>query len=545
MNPQSSGHNASTTYTHAGIAEKAIEAPVVSPGNIVLAGPPGSGKSTLGRALAEKLSRPFLSTDDEIIQQAGMSIEEIFTQHGETCFRDMEEQVCRQAAARTGSIIACGGGALLNESSRAALEACGVVLMLHCETEDLLLRLQEGGRPLLGSDPAQTLPALLEKRKEHYNSFSNTVDVSGLDLEEAVQAVLNTVKQSSLFKTEVRPDPPSRLILGAGVMEILDQQLGELCLEPPFVVIADSNTGPLYGEPLANQLGGTYIEFPAGEKHKTLDTLRNVYNKLYENRMERMGTIMAVGGGVVGDLAGFAAATYLRGVRWVNISTSLLAMVDSSLGGKVAVDLPYGKNLVGAFYPPALILSDTDALNTLPDVEFRCGMAELIKTAIIGDPLLFNSLEKEVSPSIKWIERAIQVKSRIVEKDPLEKGERASLNLGHTLGHAVESASDFTLRHGEAVAVGLLLESRIAERLGLAGQGLSKKIEKILQRWNLPVAFKAASPEKIVENMKADKKNVNQQPAFALPIRPGKVKIGIQVPQQLVLDTLAEMQEIV
>ncbi|MBN1265234.1 MAG: 3-dehydroquinate synthase [Anaerolineales bacterium] len=543
MNPLSSGRNLPKPETGSGKQNSIAGVPVVNPGNIVLAGPSGSGKSTVGQALAEALSRPFLSIDEIIVRRAGMSIEKIFAQQGEAAFRQMEVQVCKETAALTGHVIACGGGALLDKNNREAFEAGGTIVMLHCETGELIQRLQEGGRPLLGSEPAKTLPALLEKRRDHYLSFPNTVDVSGLNVKESVRKLQETAIRASLFHTDVRPDPPSRLLLGEDITGVLDKQLLELGLKSPIVVVCDSNTGPLYGRQIAELLGGSHFSFTAGEQYKTSDTLQQVYDFLYTSRMERQGTIIAVGGGVVGDLTGMAAATWLRGVRWVNVATSLLAMVDSSLGGKVAIDMPYGKNLVGAFYPPALILSDTGVLNTLPEIEFRCGMAELIKTALIGDPLLFSWLEKGGRPSTKWIQRAVQVKARIVKEDPLEKGIRASLNLGHTIGHAIETASNYSVRHGEAVAVGLLLESRLAEKLQLAEAGLSDRINRVLQQWQLPVNLNGASPGLILENMKADKKNVNHQPAFALPVEPGMVKIGIQVPTQLVRDTLAEMQE--
>lgn len=517
--------------------------PAVSPDNIVLAGPPGSGKSTLGKALAERLGRPFASTDEIIEARNGKSIEQIFEQQGESAFRRLEREVCLEAAALTGHIIAVGGGALLDPESRSALEAGGVVVVLECDTAELIDRLKEGGRPLLGSNPSRTLPALLEKRREHYSSFPVRVNVTGKGLEDCVSDILAAPGIRQVHSLEIRQDPPSQLLIGECVFKDLDAKLNQLDLQPPFTVISDSNTGPLYGQQIAEHLGATHFEFPAGEKHKTLETLSLAYNHLYTHRMERRGTIIAVGGGVTGDLGGMAAATYLRGIRWVNVATSLLAMVDSSLGGKVAVDLPQGKNLVGAFHNPALILSDTRVLQTLPAREFRCGMAELIKAAVIADPLLFGWLEQGAKPSPRWIQRAIQVKADIVEEDPLEKGIRASLNFGHTIGHSIEAASQFTVSHGEGVAVGMIIESMLSEKLGLAQKGLTERIRRVAAHYGLPTTCAGNEPEVILDGLKSDKKNVNREPAFALPLRLGEVRIGCRVPRELILETLTEMQE--
>jgi shikimate kinase / 3-dehydroquinate synthase len=531
-------------FNRHGSNEPAAAVPLIQPANLILAGPPGSGKSTLGKALAEKLGRPFISTDEEIERSTGMSIPEIFSGRGESAFRELEARACRRVAAGTGQVIAAGGGALLDGDSREALDASGMIVVLDCETPELIKRLKEGDRPLLGPDPAQTLPALLETRQHHYQSFSTRVNVSGLSVQESMEQILALVQDEPAFRSEVKQSPPSRLVLGDSIFSGLDTHLQELSLKSPFAVISDTNTGPLYGQQIAEHLGGSHIQIPAGEQSKTLDTLKKVYDHLYAQRMERQGTIVAVGGGVIGDLAGMAAATYLRGLRWVNAATSLLAMVDSSLGGKVAVDLPQGKNLVGAFHSPVLILSDTRVLDTLPEAEFRCGMAELIKAAVIGDPLLFEWLETGARPSPIWIQRAVQVKARIVEEDPYEQGIRASLNLGHTIGHSIEAASGFSFSHGEAVAVGMLVESMLAEKLSLAKPGLTERIRRVISHYDMPQSFNGASPEKLYEGLRADKKNVNRQPAFALPIQPGEVRIGCRVPGEVIRETLAEMQEL-
>jgi 3-dehydroquinate synthase len=256
--------------------------------------------------------------------------------------------------------------------------------------------------------------------------------------------------------------------------------------------------------------------------------------------VERSGTVIALGGGVVGDLAGFAAAVYLRGVRWVTLPTSLLAMVDACLGGKTGCDLPQGKNLVGAFHPPSLVLADPQALSTLPEAELRNGMAEVLKHGILGDAELFERcsrgwerLREELDPIVR---QAMAVKLRIIEEDPYEGGRRASLNLGHTLGHALEQASDFQIRHGEGVAVGTLAAARLAEQMGLAQAGLAGQIEAALEGLGLPTRIPPGlERERILAAMRLDKKRLSGKLRLALPTCIGACRWGVEIddPAQL------------
>jgi len=242
-----------------------------------------------------------------------------------------------------------------------------------------------------------------------------------------------------------------------------------------------------------------------------------------------------LGGGVTSDLAGFAAATYLRGVRWVAAPTTLLAMADASLGGKTGFDLPQGKNLVGAFHPPCLVLADPQTLATLPQRELRAGLGEVVKAGLIADPNLFELCAQGwpvVSERLdEVVRRSMAVKVRIVQADPYERGRRTVLNLGHTLGHAVETASDYQLLHGEAIAIGLVAEARLAERLGLAHNGLAKRIAACLAGLGLPTEIPAdLPPEAIIRAAMIDKKRIAGNLRFALPIHPGCVRVGVTVP---------------
>jgi 3-dehydroquinate synthase len=277
----------------------------------------------------------------------------------------------------------------------------------------------------------------------------------------------------------------------------------------------------------------------AGEEHKTLQTISGLWVAFMAAGVERSSTIVALGGGVVSDQAGFAAATYLRGVRWVAVPTTLLAMVDASLGGKTGVDLPQGKNLVGAFHAPALVLADPQTLATLPLAELRSGLAETIKHGVLADPHLLaccaglKGLDdpKELEDRLpEIVRRGMAVKVQVIETDPFEQNWRAALNLGHTIGHAIELASGFRLRHGEAVAIGMVVEARLAEEMGLAEAGLSETIAGLLADVGLPTEIPTdLKTDKILRAMELDKKRAGSKVRFALPVRVGEVKVGVEV----------------
>jgi shikimate kinase / 3-dehydroquinate synthase len=280
------------------------------------------------------------------------------------------------------------------------------------------------------------------------------------------------------------------------------------------------------------------LKVPAGEESKTLEMAGVLSEQLVQGGLERSGVIVALGGGVIGDLSGFVAATYLRGVSWVNCATTLLAMVDASIGGKTGVDLPSGKNLVGAFHPPLLTISDLTVLRTLPEREFQSGMAEVIKAGVIGDAELVEMIEGGSTDVQDIIRRSIKVKVNVVREDPYERGRRAALNLGHTIGHGLEAASQFLLRHGEAIGIGMIAETKIAERMGLAQSGLSDRIEAVINRVGLPRRFANLETDTIMQLMRSDKKKQLGRLKFALPRAIGDVVIGVDVKDELVCEAI-------
>ena len=337
------------------------------------------------------------------------------------------------------------------------------------------------------------------------------------------------------------------VVVGAGLLT----RLRELArVTGPLVVVTDSNVGPLYADQVAT--ADCVITVSAGEQHKTLATVQTVYDALLAAGLDRKGTIVALGGGVVGDMAGFAAATYMRGVAFVQCPTSLLAMVDASVGAKTGVDLPQGKNLVGAFKQPQAVLADILTLETLPPPEFAAGMAEVVKHGLIANPDLFERLmfddlrlaKSSISNLQSLITAAIQVKRDVVQEDPFEQGRRATLNLGHTFGHAIEQVSGYAIRHGEGVAMGLVAAANLSARLGFCASELQSQIEAALARRSLPTRIPAHLPhESLFRAMGSDKKKAAGQLRFVLLRGVGDVFVTGDVTETAVYQTLAAVTE--
>ena len=510
--------------------------------HIFLYGPPGSGKSTIGRKLALKLARPFFDLDKVIEAKKGCAVSEIFAKEGEAAFRALERGVLQEVAAgNPPSVIALGGGTLLDDENRTFAERAGKILCLRADADALFARIERtpGSRPLAADREATA--KLLEKRAGHYASFPLFLQSGSQSFAKMIEEA--EIKLCQFAVTGMGPAYP---------VEVADGLLATVTPAPTAhtVIVGDSHTLPLYGKRLADRLAAVgfkhveTFEIPAGEATKNLDTVSRIWSAFLRGGVERIDTVFALGGGVVGDLTGFAAATWLRGVSWVGVPTSLLAMVDSSLGGKTGADLPEGKNLIGAFHPPRAVLADTATLATLPLQELRCGYAEAIKHAILADPELLDALPTAEdfaarAPCVApFVARAMAVKIRYIEQDPHEKGIRATLNLGHTIGHGIEKATAFRVKHGEGVAIGTVYEAKLAEAMGLAQPGLVKTLEKTFRHVGLPVELPAGIDLAAVkEAMMHDKKKAGGIVRFALPAGLGDVRSGIAVPPE-VLDAV-------
>ncbi|MEB2334200.1 MAG: 3-dehydroquinate synthase [Anaerolineaceae bacterium] len=480
--------------------------------HLFLYGPPGTGKSTIGKIIARVLNLPFIDLDRVIETNAGMSIPQIMEQQGESAFRDLETTALKNISNEE-SVVALGGGALLRDENRQLAESNGKVLLLMAELGTLLERLNTDSnrRPLLAGDLKLKLAKLLESRREHYSSF-------------ALQLVVDnqTAKQNAHL---------AQIILGRhhlSAMGEYDVIVGQVANLPHGnLIVTDENVAKHHLKKFNIEKS---IVIPAGEEHKNLETVSRLWKAFLENGLDRKSAVIALGGGVIGDLAGFAASTYMRGIDWIAVPTTLLAMVDASIGGKTGFDLPEGKNLIGSFHPPKLVLADVSLLRTLSDRDLRSGMAEVVKHGIIADPELFalcsNGMDWVKNNLEEIVKRAMAVKIQIIEEDPYEKGIRATLNLGHTVGHAVELVSGFTLSHGESVAIGMVVEAAYAVRVGVASRGSDEAIESTLSKLGLPTRIPdGMSHEAIIRAMRVDKKRFAGAIRFALPVTIGKVEL--------------------
>ena len=303
-----------------------------------------------------------------------------------------------------------------------------------------------------------------------------------------------------------------QVLIGSGLYADLGKYLTELGKAERVAIISDTNVWPHYGEKIIGSLkqygfGTLHYIFPAGEESKNIHTYAEILNFLAKNKITRTDYLIALGGGVVGDITGFTAATYLRGISYIQIPTTLLAMVDSSVGGKTAIDLPVGKNLVGAFYQPSLVLCDISALNTLPDKIFRDGCAEVIKYGVLYDEKLFRCLSEQgiAFDRETVVSRCIELKRNVVAEDEFDRGSRQKLNLGHTFGHAIETQSNFQISHGQAVAIGMDIVTKAAVKLGFCQESTYMQVHSVLEKFSLPTASEH-SAEQIYTAALSDKK---------------------------------------
>ncbi len=519
--------------------------------NIIITGFMGTGKTAVGRVVGQKLGREFVDTDARIEALTGREISKIFTRDGQEAFRNMEQDVCRKLSEKEDLVIATGGGTLIDTENRELMMRTGTVVCLTASAEEIMRRLgrtDKSKRPLLEtSDLEVAIESLLKARSQIYQAFPWRIDTTHLTIEEVAKRV---VEISERIAIPVRyPGGEYDIRIGAGLLERVGQILLEELSTGRICVVTNTVVSPLYNAAVEKSLRKAEFNvstciIPDGEEHKTLNTVSRLYEKLLDAELDRGGTVVSLGGGVTGDIAGFAAATFMRGVKFVQIPTTLLSMVDASVGGKTGVDLPQGKNLVGAFKFPQLVLIDTHVLATLPDEEIRNGAAEAIKHGIIADPDLFDRLRNGPLPfTPELIARVLRVKIGIVEEDPYERGRREVLNLGHTVGHAIEQVSKFTIPHGAAVAIGLVAAARIAVRLKLADHDLVERIENALSTWELPIKVPELSVDEIIAALAHDKKRRNGQTRFILPRRIGAVEAVDNVSAAIIRSVLHEMEE--
>ncbi|HEU4851302.1 MAG TPA: bifunctional shikimate kinase/3-dehydroquinate synthase AroKB [Telluria sp.] len=536
-------------------------------GNIFLVGLMGAGKTTIGRLLARKLNKRFIDSDHEIEARTGASIPWIFEIEGEASFRRREADVIRDLTSQDDIILATGGGAILDPGSRALLRERGTVVYLRSTVNSILQRTShDKNRPLLQTaDPRRRLEELQSQREPLYREIAHiVVDTGRPNVQSMVQTILSQL--SALEKA--RAAAPARPQMTEHPCKTLNVELGERSypiligegvagLVARYVagrtaaIVTNDTVAPLYLEPVAAALRAAgkdvvQVVLPDGEQHKNWQSLMQVYDALLSNKCDRKTTVVALGGGVIGDLAGFAASSYMRGVPFVQVPTTLLAQVDSSVGGKTGINHALGKNMIGAFYQPRAVLADTGSLDTLPPRELSAGLAEIIKHGAIADPVLFGWLEQNVAQLrardpqalAHAIGRSCEIKADVVRQDEREGGLRAILNFGHTFGHAIEAGMGYgAWLHGEAVGCGMVMAADLSQRLGYIDQLQFDRIRNLVQAAGLPVEAPAMPVERWIELMEVDKKNEGGDIRFILLKPLGKAVIE-PAPHELLLATI-------
>ncbi len=481
----------------------------------------GVGKTTVGRRVAELAGARFVDVDDEIAREMGKPVAEAFRVDGEAAFRARERATIARLVRGEPAVLALGGGAVVDEGTRRTLLGRAIVITLDAPVEELVERLgpeQVAKRPLLaGGSPAERLRSLIGERRVAYAEAHARIATRGRPVDELAHEVL------ALWRRDPVAVPLGersyRVEVGRGVRRELAPILRELGGE--VLLVTDDRVWPAVEarfSGLLPRLAGSLV-LPSGETHKTLDSVRQIWDAALDAGLDRRGVILAIGGGVVGDLAGFAAATLLRGVRFVQVPTTLLAMVDASVGGKTAIDRPQGKNLVGAFHQPSAVLADIELLDTLPARELRSGFAEVAKTALIGDAAMLAELEGAAEPDLVSIVRAsIACKARVVSEDERDlTGARAALNFGHTVGHALEAHGDYSqYTHGEAVALGMVAALRIGVARGITQPALLDRAVALLRKLGLSVDLDATPLAAALPRIVSDKKREGDKIAFVL-----------------------------
>jgi shikimate kinase / 3-dehydroquinate synthase len=507
--------------------------------SVVLVGMMGAGKTSVGKRLAAKLGLPFVDADAEIEAGAQLTISEIFERFGEAYFREGERKVIARLLKGGPLVLATGGGAFMNATTRDNIARHGLSIWLKPSFDILLARVRKkSNRPLLKTpDQEQTLRGLLEERSPTYALADFTIESLDAAHDSVVEAILRRLHATlgdgagALPRARRQVEVPLgaraySILIAPGLLDEAGAEINRIAPGVNCAIVTDARVAPLYLDRLTASLDqaglrSTSIVCPPGEAAKSYVEFARVADALIEARIERRDIVIALGGGVIGDLAGFCAATVRRGLRLVQIPTTLLAQVDSSVGGKTGINSRHGKNLIGAFHQPSLVLADTMCLDSLSERDFRAGFAEVVKYGLIGDRGFFEFLESNWRDAFAGgparadaIAISCAAKARVVAADETEQGERALLNLGHTFGHALENLTRYDparLVHGEGVAIGMASAFRFSRDLGLCSGQDAARVEAHLKAVGLPTRMREipgfdAGPGDILAAMRQDKK---------------------------------------
>lgn len=537
----------------------------------------GSGKTTVGRALAKRLNKRFVDSDHEIEARTGVSIPTIFEIEGEASFRQREAEVIKELSQQQDIILATGGGAILNPQNRAHLQANGTVIYLHASIHSILQRTRhDKNRPLLRTaDPRKKLEELEAQRDPLYREIADLIIETGRPnvqyliggiLDKLTLLKLNpfaistksampahTVIENSQYKSlQVDLDQRAYPIhIGAGILQN-NELLAHSIKAQKVAIVTNELVAPLYLSDLENRLRAlgkqvSVIVLADGEVHKNWDSLNQIFTALLEQQADRKTCLLALGGGVIGDMCGFAASAYMRGIPFVQLPTTLLAQVDSSVGGKTGINHPLGKNMIGAFYQPQAVLADLASLNSLPDRELSAGIAEVIKHGAIIDASFFDWIEANM-PALRArqaealsyaVLRSCQIKAEVVRQDEREGGLRAILNFGHTFGHAIEAGLGYgNWLHGEAVGCGMVMAAELSHQLGYLDFVSKTRIKNLVKAAGLPVQAPDLGWQRWLDLMAVDKKNEAGEIKFIV-LKPLGQALIRSVPEAALRETIA------
>ena len=547
----------------------------------------------MAKEVARGLNWDFLDTDDEIVKQAGKPIAEIFRQDGEARFRELEREAIRKACQQRQTVVAIGGGAIVDPQNYELLTRNGLIICLEAKPETIYERLFREAtdnpeievRPLLTTDnPLGRIRQLKASRQPYYTNVDWTVHTDNLSIGQVAEEVMKAWRLLHLAHPHLSPLPSRErksglqlkadndiaclvetatqsypVFVGYGLLDKLSEKMKQAALSGTATIISDENVFSFYGNKVEEVLKDTGFAVNAfvvapGEQTKSMDYALKIYDFLVEHRAERDDIIVALGGGMIGDLAGFVAATFLRGMFWIQVPTSLVAMVDASIGGKVGVNHPEGKNLIGAFYQPNLVMADPQTLTTLPQRELTSGWAEVIKHGLILDEEFVQFLEGNVNRLTKLepelltraIARSAAIKAQVVSQDEKEReGKRTVLNYGHTIAHGLEAATQYKrFLHGEAVAIGMMGAAKLSQRLGLLPSAVAQRQQALLQKFGLPTGFSGLDLTEITKAMELDKKTKEKAIRWVFLQDIGKVVIRSDVLQDDIFYVLHELIEL-
>lgn len=503
---------------------------IAEPPVAVLIGMPGAGKTRVGGEVAQMLGVRFTDSDEVIEQRAGMRITEYFSEYGEPKFRELESQVIADLLHTADGIVSLGGGAPMTESVRRNLQKYisqgGKVVYLQADPQEAMERARRGGnRPMLAGDADARWRALYEERDPVFDAVANVhVHTRGSSPQHAARKVMDMVMEHDVHVTGASITPYD-VRIGVGTSNHLAEVLGDRPVKIALIHTAPVQRHSDRARALLRQAGYEVSDvlIPDAEAGKTIEVANGIWQRLGNEGFTRSDAVVGLGGGAATDLAGFVAATWMRGIRYVNCPTSLLAMVDASTGGKTGINTPQGKNLVGSFYTPAGVLADMRALETLPNDIFIEGLGEVAKSGFIRDPEILSILENHAQQLREFngstflgspledvvaelIERTVKVKAYHVSNDLREAGLREFLNYGHTLGHAIEQIEHFKWRHGNAVAVGCVFAAELSNILGYIDQDLVDYHRQLLGSLGLPISWSGGDWDSVLALMHRDKK---------------------------------------